>query len=88
VQNRERPLRAVDDVASAEAGAVLADDQRAILEGLRSLSDRQRDVLVLRFYAGSSESEIAATLGIAAGTVKTHMRRGLEALARLVEDRR
>jgi RNA polymerase sigma-70 factor (sigma-E family) len=88
VRNRERPLRAVDDVASAETGAILADDQRAMLLALRSLPDRQRDVLVLRFYAGSSESEIAATLGISPGTVKTHMRRGLDALARLVEDRR
>lgn len=88
VRNREWPLRAVEDVAPAESRAMLAEDQRAILEALRSLPDRQRDVLVLRFYAGSSESEIAATLGIAIGTVKTHMRRGLEALARLVEDRR
>ena len=88
VRNRERPLHVVDDVASAETRAILADDQRAMLEALRSLPDRQRDVLVLRFYAVSSESEIAATLGIARGTVKTHMRRGLEALAQLVEGRR
>ena len=81
-------MRVVDDAASAEAGAILADDHRAMVDALRSLPDRQRDVLVLRFYAGSSETEIATTLGIAPGTVKTHMRRGLEALARLVEDRR
>jgi RNA polymerase sigma-70 factor (sigma-E family) len=88
VRDRAQPLRVVDDAASAETHALLADEQRAMLDALRSLPDRQRDVLVLRFYAGSPEKEIAETLGIAPGTVKTHMRRGLEALARLVEDRR
>ena len=85
-------LRSVDspvsEVASAEAGALAAEDQRAVLEALRSLPDRQRDVLVLRFYLDLSESEIATTLGIGAGTVKTHTRRGLEALAQQLENRR
>ncbi len=88
VRDRPRPLHAVDDTASAETHALAADEQQAMLDALRSLPDRQRDVLVLRFYAGASEAEIAETLGIATGTVKTHMRRGLETLARLVEDRR
>jgi RNA polymerase sigma-70 factor (sigma-E family) len=85
-------LRAVDapisEVASAESGAMLADDQRAVIDALRTLPDRQRDVLVLRFYLDLSESEIAETLGIGAGTVKTHTRRGLDALARELESRR
>jgi RNA polymerase sigma-70 factor (sigma-E family) len=85
-------LRAVgpraDDTASAESGALMHDDQRAVLDALRSLPDRQRDVLALRFYLDLSESEIAETLDIAAGTVKTHTRRGLEALAEKLEDRR
>ena len=37
---------------------------------------RRREVLVLRFYAGLSEAEIAATLGISAGTVKSTAARG------------
>jgi RNA polymerase sigma factor (sigma-70 family) len=74
--------------SSAEVTALASDDQRAVLEALRSLPDRQRDVLVLRYYLDLPESEIAATLGIAAGTVKTHARRALEALTDLLEDRR
>lgn len=85
-------LRVVDgpasDAASAEAGALLQDEHQAMLAVLRTLPDRQRDVLVLRFYLDLSESEIAATLGIAAGTVKTHTRRGLDALAEQLESRR
>jgi len=83
-------LRVVDDrvASSAEATALATDDQRAVLDALRSLPDRQRDVLVLRYYLDLPESEIAATLGIAAGTVKTHARRALDALTDLLEDRR
>jgi RNA polymerase sigma factor (sigma-70 family) len=84
-------LRSVDhpitEVASAEAGALIADERRAVIDALRTLPDRQRDVLVLRFYLDLSESEIAETLGIGGGTVKTHARRGLDALARTLEDR-
>lgn len=85
-------LRAVGpppgDAASAESGALLHEDQRAVLHALRSLPDRQRDVLVLRFYLDLSESEIAETLGIGSGTVKTHTRRALDALAEKLEGQR
>jgi RNA polymerase sigma factor (sigma-70 family) len=39
-------------------------------------------VLVLRYYAGLSEAEIAAVLGISPGTVKSRAARGLATLAR------
>jgi DNA-directed RNA polymerase specialized sigma24 family protein len=45
-------------------------------------------VLVLRFYVGLSEAEIAATLGISAGTVKSTAARGLAALARTLRETR
>ena len=45
-------------------------------------------VLVLRFYVGLSEAEIAATLGISAGTVKSTAARGLAALARALRETR
>ena len=88
VRARARPLRVVREPESPETGALLADDQHAVLEALRALPDRQRDVLALRFYLDLSEAQIAETLGIKAGTVKTHVRRGLEALATTLEDRR
>src|SRR6516225_8171734 len=46
------------------------------------LSARRREVLVLRYYAGLSEAEIAANLGISTGTVKSTAARALAALAR------
>jgi RNA polymerase sigma-70 factor (sigma-E family) len=89
-QVRERPgrVRMVGEAPSADVGAVEADDRRAVLAALRALPDRQRDVLLLRYYLDLSEAEIAATLGIAAGTVKTHVQRAMAHLARSLEDRR
>ena len=88
VRDRERPLRVVRDAEGPEGGALAGDEHHAVLDALRALPDRQREVLALRFYLELSEPEIAATLGISAGTVKTHTRRGLEALALTLEDRR
>jgi RNA polymerase sigma-70 factor (sigma-E family) len=73
---------------AADATAVLHEDQREVIEALRALPTRQRECLVLRFYGGCSEAEIAATLGIARGTVKSSTSRGLAALAERLEGRR
>jgi RNA polymerase sigma-70 factor (sigma-E family) len=88
LQVRRRHLQsAPDPVDSAEATAVVGDEQRRVLAALRSLPDRQREVLALRYYLDLSEAEIAATLGISSGSVKTHAHRGLAALATRLEDR-
>ena len=48
-----------------------------VMRALRSLPERQREVLVLRYWADASEDEIARTLRISRGSVKTHASRGL-----------
>lgn len=53
-----------------------------LVVALRSLPRRQQEVVVLRYYAGFSESETATTLGINPGTVKSSGARGLSALAK------
>ena len=88
VRPRLAAVRVDDTPGQPETGAIRADDRRAVLEAMRSLPDRQRDVLVLRYWLDLSEAEIAETLDISAGTVKTHASRGMDALARLLEDRR
>lgn len=80
---RRRHLRSVAPPMAAPAAdlGVLADDEtRRVVAALGRLSDRQREVLVLRFYAELTEVEIAETLGISPGSVKTHAHRGLAAL--------
>ena len=52
----------------------------AVRDALAALAPRQRAVLVLRYYEGLSEAEIASTLGIAPGTVKSQARDGIARL--------
>lgn len=58
----------------------VGQDQRRVLEALRDLPARQRACLVLRYYDELGPDEIAATLGLSRNSVKTHLRRGLDAL--------
>lgn len=60
-------------------------EHEAVIRVLRTLPRRQREVLVLRYYAGATEVEIAETLGIGLGSVKTHASRGLRAVADRLE---
>jgi RNA polymerase sigma-70 factor (sigma-E family) len=69
-------------LASAESEAILSEDRREVLAALARLPRRRREVLVLRYYLGLSEAEIAAVLGISPGTVKSTAARALAALAR------
>ena len=70
-----------EPVPAAEASA--ADERRdaVVLDALRALPARQREVLALRYYLDLSEAEIARTLHISPGSVKTHAHRGLARLA-------
>lgn len=86
---RRRHLSSVADPApAAETAALRGDADRAVLLALRDLPARQREVLVLRYYLDLSEAEIARTLGIAPGSVKTHAHRGLATLAERLEGQR
>jgi RNA polymerase sigma-70 factor (sigma-E family) len=59
---------------------VVNEERGQVVEQLRELSPRQRDCILLRFYMEMTEAEIAAALDISPNSVKTHCRRGLEAL--------
>jgi RNA polymerase sigma-70 factor (sigma-E family) len=74
--------------ASAEVMALIGEEHREVLAALRRLPRRQREALVLKFYQDLPEPEIAASMGVTAGTVKSTTSRALGALARLLgEDR-
>jgi RNA polymerase sigma-70 factor (sigma-E family) len=73
------------DAASAEHGALMALDRSAVVEALRALPPRQREALVLRYYADLSEAQIADAMGISPGAVKSHASRGMAALRQTLE---
>src|SRR5688572_18627396 len=86
---RRRHLHAVPvEHESAAVGAERSDEQRRMLAALRTLPARQREALVLKFYAELSEAETAAAMGVSTGSVKTHVHRGLAALEKLLEEER
>jgi len=64
---------------------VLADEHRAVVAALRTLPVRQRECVVLRFYQDCTETEIAQTLGISPGSVKTHLHRAMRTLSDRLE---
>lgn len=96
VVNRSRSVlrhrKVVDRHVEREAGygeptapgadqALLAAARRtAVLDALAELPTRQREVLALRYYLDLSEAQIADTLGISRGAVKSHASRGAAAL--------
>ena len=64
-------------------GAVTASDDRDdLVRRLSGLPERQRKIVVLRYYADQSEAAVADALGISVGTVKSAAARGLMALRR------
>jgi RNA polymerase sigma-70 factor (sigma-E family) len=73
-------------VESAEILAVLNDDRRRLVKALSELSSRQRQVVVLRYWMDLSEREIASTLGIRPGTVKSTTSKALAVLGRVLGD--
>lgn len=63
-----------------DATAVLNEEHREVLAALGRLATRQREVLVLRYWSDLSEAEIAETLGISRGAVKSTASRALDVL--------
>ncbi|MGH9920065.1 MAG: SigE family RNA polymerase sigma factor [Nitrososphaerales archaeon] len=60
-------------------------DVLAVLEAVRGLPARQREAVVLRYYADLSEQEVARGLGCSVGTVKSQLSKARATLARLLE---
>lgn len=73
------------DMASAEEGAYDALERDQLRTALRGLQRRQREVLVLRYYADLTEAQVAEVLGVSVGSVKAYGSRGLAALRILME---
>lgn len=86
---RRRHLASVGSIGTsppADVEVIRSSEHAAVIVALRSLSDRQREVLTLRYHLDLSEAEIADALGITPGSVKTHASRGLDHLRTLLEE--
>ena len=89
---RERLATATAQEAPAEASDAVQDayrsEQKEIVAGaLAQLREDQRQTLLLAYFEGLTQSEIAKRLGAPLGTVKTRMRSGMIKLRELLGDR-
>ena len=96
VRSRRRHLRVAwrrtppepSPLGSAEESVLLREEHRAVLAALDRLPARQREAVVLRYWLELSETEMAAAMGVAAGTVKSHLSRGVAAVGAIVGEQR
>jgi RNA polymerase sigma factor (sigma-70 family) len=69
----------------ADEQAVLREGDQQVIDALRQLTVRQRQVLVLRYWSELSELEIAEALSVSRGTVKSTASRALARLRALLQ---
>lgn len=68
------------DTPSAESVALPSDEERRLVQAVWRLPRRQREVIVLRYWSRCSEADIAETLGVSVGAVKSHSARAIAKL--------
>jgi RNA polymerase sigma-70 factor (sigma-E family) len=73
------------DMPDAEQVAIARLERSALVSALRALPLRQREALVLRYYAGLSEAQIASAMGISRGAVKSHTARAVASLRTVLD---
>lgn len=76
----ERPSSAVPESVDASDPARELGERDAVLHALAKLTERERAVIALRYYLDMTETQIAAELGLRAGTVKSTASRALSKL--------
>jgi RNA polymerase sigma-70 factor, ECF subfamily len=76
----EAVLDAPDSVSDASQDAVRSEQREVVRNALDALPAEQRQALVLAYFEGLTQSEIALRLGAPLGTIKTRMRSGMTKL--------
>jgi RNA polymerase sigma-70 factor (sigma-E family) len=85
-RRRRGPVFSQPPAESAEARALLSEEHRSVVTAIRGLPARQREALLLRYYLDMSEDEIARTMGVSRGTVKSATSRALAAVGRILKE--
>ena len=85
---RARSLRAEVELPETEAAAPGPSELETVVAALGTLPPEQRAVIVLRHFLEYTPGEIAELLELPRGTVNSRLRRGLDELARALEDER
>lgn len=81
VRRNPQPAAEALTVEAADGRLLLAEEHREVIAALQRLPRRQREVIVLRYWSELPEAQVAATLGISLGAVKSNASRGRQAIA-------
>ena len=73
-------------IRGPEDEVLMLEEHRALIDALRTLPRRQREILVLRYFSDLTERETADAVGISIGGVKSSAHRGMAALRRILGD--
>lgn len=82
-------LASVADIRTGEdpeTAAIREERRRRVIAGVESLPERFRRAVALRHLLGLTEAETAQALGVAVGTVKSRVARGLHLLRESIGD--
>ena len=83
----EAAHEATDSISDAATDAVKSEQAEAVRRALSQLPEEQRRTLVLAYFEGLTQTEIAERLNTPLGTVKTRMRSGMIKLRELLGER-
>ncbi|HEY8543727.1 MAG TPA: sigma-70 family RNA polymerase sigma factor, partial [Acidimicrobiales bacterium] len=84
---RRHARATVENAGDLTGPAALDRSQQArVAAAVRALPRRQRDCVVLRYYSGLTDAEVAEVLDVGIGTVKTSIARARARLARELRD--
>jgi RNA polymerase sigma-70 factor (sigma-E family) len=83
---REHVTDSVPDVRATQGTSGADDDRDVLVAALGRLGRSQRTIVVLRYWDDISVEDVAATLGLSPGTVKSQSARGLARLRALLDD--
>ena len=83
LRHHSSPIRDSDSDSSGDAGDMLVRNESSgtVLAAVRSLPQRQRDCITLRYFEEFGIDAISTTLNISRNSVKTHLRRAMRTLA-------
>lgn len=81
VRRNPQPAAEALTAEAADGRLLLAEEHREVIAALQRLPRRQREVIVLRYWSELPEAQVAATLGISLGAVKSNASRGRQAIA-------
>jgi RNA polymerase sigma-70 factor (ECF subfamily) len=79
---------ATDDADDPWQSAAYNETRNKVRDALRRLPAEQRETILLAYFEGLSQSEIAERLKIPHGTIKTRIRLGMQKLRYLLESER